>query len=99
MVGCSPGMDSVFKPGMLVAYGEIRRGVMTRVICIKAIKSVGKRDVKLEDSQSRFQLDGAESGNVYYGRGIQRLTKALYAQAEADRAIGLGLALGATLTD
>ena len=87
-----------FKPGMLVAYGETRKGVMIRVICLKVVVSVGKRDVKT-DSTSRFRLSGYDWSVTYRDRAIQPLTKALYTQAAADKASGMGLAAGHFLPD
>lgn len=83
---------SEFKPGMLVAYGDLHHGVMIKVICLGVVATVGKRDVKLRDDLTRYRLDGAEWSNPYY-RGIRPLTKTLYAKAEADKAINMGIAI------
>jgi hypothetical protein len=90
-----------FKPGMLVAYGEVGRGgVMRRVIVIYTVKSVGKKLVKLDGAGTgNFRLSGQSTSETYRDRWIMPLTKQLYAQAEADKASHLGLALGHVLPE
>ena len=92
-------MDLVFKPGMLVAYGEIRNGHMHHVIVLRQVKTVGKRFVLLHGSADRYRLTGQCTSSTYRDRGVLPLTRALLAQAEQDKACDLGLALGYVLPD
>jgi hypothetical protein len=88
-----------FKPGMLVAYGECHQGKMTRVIVLYTVKIVGKKLIKLNGGTGNYRLSGQSTDPVYQNRWIMPVTKALYAQAQADKASGLDLALGRVISD
>jgi len=89
-----------FKPGMLVAYGECHQGKMHRVIVLYTVKTVGKKLIKLNASGGgNYRLSGQSTDQVYQNRWIVPVTKAIYAQAQADKASGLDLALGRVISD
>lgn len=85
-----------FEPGMLVAYCET--WPTQRVICIDVVKTVGKRDIKLVNNYATERFRPADGRtwkkSPYQWRAIKPLTKKLLAQAEVDKASGIGRALG-----
>lgn len=76
-----------FKPGMQVAYVEKYQGKVVRIICLATIKTVGKRDIKLTNSEhARYKTDGQSWDSLYYNRWIMPLTPELLAKAETNNA-------------
>lgn len=87
---------SMFHPGQIVAYVETRPhnlDIVKELYTIKKVKSVGKRDVKVDDSNDRFDPATGQSREkgVYQWRAIKPLTPELIEWARKKKAFGLDL--------